>query len=258
MRIIKRIFLALLIVVLVFVGYVFIAMKADVPESRLTLPAPLQGAPSDPRPVLIFGATRNTGLELAKLLHERGESVVAFVRETSDLSGLESLDAETLVGDAMDLPSVRAAVASRPFRAIVTTVGCLPCDPPVDFVANRNIFDAAKDAGIQKVLMVSTIGAGNSRDATPLLSRWIIGKVLPLKTQAEDHLRASIKDYIVIRPGGLSKNEATGTGVLSEDPSTFGFIDRAELARLMLACLDHQTCNGKTLSAIDANKPRFW
>ena len=38
---------------------------------------------------LVFGATRNTGLEIAKILAGRGEAVTAFVRPTSNLENLE-------------------------------------------------------------------------------------------------------------------------------------------------------------------------
>ena len=51
--------------------------------------------------VLIFGATRNTGLEIAKILVGRGEAVTAFVRPTSNLENLEPLDVDYFVGDAL-------------------------------------------------------------------------------------------------------------------------------------------------------------
>ncbi|MBT6962071.1 MAG: hypothetical protein HOA00_13080, partial [Rhodospirillaceae bacterium] len=61
----------------------FIALMAAVITAMPTMAA--EG-------VLIFGATRNTGLEIAKILVARGEPVTAFVRPTSNLENLESLD----------------------------------------------------------------------------------------------------------------------------------------------------------------------
>ena len=117
----------------------------------------LQGTPPavDAPPVLIFGATRNTGLEVARRLDARGEAFVAFVRPTSDRSELEKLNAAFVVGDAMDMASVQAAISSQPFRAIVSTIGCLSCDPPPDFIGNRNIIDAAVEAGVPRMVLIT-------------------------------------------------------------------------------------------------------
>ena len=52
--------------------------------------------------VLMFGATRNTGLETAKLLVGRGDAVTAFVRQTSDVAALEELGVSLVLGDALD------------------------------------------------------------------------------------------------------------------------------------------------------------
>ncbi|MEM6937795.1 MAG: SDR family oxidoreductase [Pseudomonadota bacterium] len=254
---IKKILLLLLLAILAGAAYLYSSMLANIPESRLQL-QPAQMVASSEAPVLLFGATRNTGLELAKKLHARGEKVVAFVRPTSDRSALEALDAEFLEGDAMDEASVMAAAQSQPFRAVVTTVGCLKCVPPVDFTGNRHIIDAAKTAGIDRVLLVTTIGAGDSVDVLPLPSKQILKEILPLKTQAEDHLRASGLNHIIIRPGGLLSGQASGSGMLSDAPEAFGYIDRSDLAGLMLACLDSSACDGKTLAAIDSERKTYW
>ena len=255
MRIVKRILATLLALVLALVGFVYFSLRADIPDDGLVLSAP---AAASQAPVLIFGATRNTGLEFARLLEARGERIIAFVRPSSDRSQLEGLNAEFLVGDAMDMDSVVAAVSSEPFRAVVSTVGCFSCEPPVDFVANRNIADAAEAAGVPRMLLVTTIGSGDSYDSVPLLSRFFLGGVLPLKTQAEDHLKSANMEHIIIRPGGLGTDPATGTGMLSENPETFGFINRTDLAQLMVACLDGDACVGKTLAAVDKNKSTPW
>ena len=60
---------------------------------------------------------------------------------------------------------------------------------------------------------------------------------------------ASGLEFTIIRPGGLRHGPATGQGYLSENPETFGYIDRAELAQLMVASLDDDRTIGKTFSA---------
>ena len=208
--------------------------------------------------VLIFGATRNTGLELAKLLTARGDKVTAFVRPSSDLSGLEPLTVDYVKGDAMDLDTVQAAFDGVQYDAIVTTLSCYGCDNPPDYEGNKNVIDAAKAAGVKRLILITSVGAGDSADTPPFIVRWFLRKILPLKTQAEDHLLASGLDYTIIRPGGLKSEEPTGGAYLSEDRETMGIITRADLAQLIVDCLDDPATAGKIYAAVDKNMSWPW
>ena len=55
-----KILLGLVAVLAGIVLYLFLDLRAVAPESTYDLP-PVAAASPDPRPVLIFGATRNTG-----------------------------------------------------------------------------------------------------------------------------------------------------------------------------------------------------
>jgi nucleoside-diphosphate-sugar epimerase len=229
----------------------YLSLQAKPPSSYFELQGtpPAAGAP----PVLIFGATRGTGLEVAKLLSERGEDFVAFVRPTSDRTELEKLNAAFVVGDATNMDEVQTAVSSQPFRAIVSTIGCLSCDPPPDFIGNRNITDAAVAAGVPRMILITSLGAGDSKDAAPFASRLFLREILPLKEQAEEHLKASGLAYTIIRPGGLLQPDApvTGQGYLSEDRMAFGFMTRPDLAEQIVGALDDERTIGKTFAAAD-------
>ncbi len=69
-----------------------------------------------PAGILLFGATRGTGLAAAGLLAERGEPITAFVRPDSDMESLTALGANLVVGNVLDAPSVEVAFASGTFR----------------------------------------------------------------------------------------------------------------------------------------------
>ena len=75
--------------------------------------------------------------------------------------------------------------------------------------------------------------------------------MLPLKTQAEDHLKSLALDYTIIRPGGLKTAMPTGRAILSEDHTASGIITRIDLAGLIVASIDDPRTIGKTFSAID-------
>jgi nucleoside-diphosphate-sugar epimerase len=176
--------------------------------------------------------------------------VTAFVRPTSDRSALEALGAQFVVGDALDGESVRAAFSERAYSAVVTTLGCNFCDAPPDYDGNRNVFDAAEEAGVLRVIFISSIGAGNSNEAMPWFARFVLKGNLKRKTQAEEHLHAGGLDYTIIRPGNLQEGEATGESMLSEDPSTSGVIRRSDLAAHIVDALDNDATIRKVYAAV--------
>ncbi len=238
------------LIVLLFV-FLWFDMQPNIPDEGFDLRSPTL---TGDKHVLIFGATRNTGYEVAEDLMARGDKVTAFVRESSDRSLLEGLGVDFVVGDALDAASVQAAFNAGEYDAVLTTMGAISAPVPPDYEGNANVFDAAVASGVSRVIMVSTVGAGDSYEASPRISRLFLSKVMPLKTQAEDHLVASGLDYTIIRPGGLPPGIGTGNGILSEDRSTMGFIARPDLARLIVAALDDDRTIGKTFAAVDPSQ----
>jgi uncharacterized protein YbjT (DUF2867 family) len=234
---------------------IFFTLKPTLPEQSFELVAPEF---TGDKHVLVFGATGNLGVEIVQDLTARGDKVTAFVRSSSDRSAIAPLGVDFVVGDVMDSASVLAAFQAGEYDAVITTIGAAR-EANVDYQGNANIFNAAKQAGVSRVIMISTIGAGDSAQAAPLISRIALASVLPQKTRAEDELRASGLDYTIMRPGGLPPGIIeTGGGLLSEDIRTMGFIKRPDLARLVVGVLDDDRTIGKTFTVIDPSIPRPW
>lgn len=256
-RVLKFLLGVVVLLALLAGGFALI-VRATLPATTFDL-APLAAGDPEAPPVLLFGATRGTGLHVARQLRARGDKVTAFVRPGSDRSGLEPLGVQFVTGDALDMPAVRAAFAAGPYRAVVSTIGCFKCEQPPDYIANRNIAAGAREAGVQRMVLVTSIGVGDSRDAIPWVSKVFLGSVLPLKEQAEIMLIDSGLDYTIIRPGGLTRADApTGHGVLTEDRRAFGFISRPDLAQLILRCLDDQDTIGHVFAALDPRRKFLW
>ena len=207
-------------------------------------------------PVLVFGGTRGTGLEIVRQLRERGENVTVAVRRTSNTAELQKIGVNTVIADALDPDTVQAAMNSASFAAVVSTLGTTrgEQDKRPDYLGNRNVIDAAKAAGVRRFVFITVIGTGNSYDAAPRPSRRFLEEVIALKSKAEDHLRASGLDYTIIRPGGLGDVPATGTAVLVDDPAAFSFIGRIDLANLAVQSLGDPATIGKTYSAYDPSR----
>ena len=201
--------------------------------------------------IFLAGASRGVGREIAKCLTQQKLKVKALLRTEAARAELEAMGIEVVLGDALNVADVERAMLG-PISAVISTIGGLPKDGErADFLGNKNLIDLAVKAGVQKFILVSSIGSGNSAAAIPPSALATLAPVLAEKEQAEKHLIESGLTYTVIRPGGLKSEPATGNGVLTEDPRIAGTIHRADVAQLICRCLNYDRANNKILSAVD-------
>ncbi|MBV9388749.1 MAG: SDR family oxidoreductase [Chroococcidiopsidaceae cyanobacterium CP_BM_ER_R8_30] len=203
--------------------------------------------------IFLAGASRGVGREIACCLREQQLKVKALLRTEAARAELEAMGIKVVIGDALNVGDVeRAMLGDEPIRAVISTIGGLPKDGErADYLGNKNLIDAAVKAGVEKLILVSSIGSGNSAIALPPQALSALGAVLAEKEKAEQHLIASGLTYTIIRPGGLKSEPATGNGVLTEDPRVAGTIHRADVAHLVCLCLDSERAHNKILSAAD-------
>lgn len=202
--------------------------------------------------ILIFGGTRGTGFQVARLLRESGDAVSVLVRDASDASELEATGATIIRGNALDADAVDAAFASGEFRASVNTLGGKRGElPRPDIEGTRQIIRGAKQAAVRRVLMVTAIGAGDSQSAVAPKVLEVLGEVLDMKTAAENYLQDSGLDYTILRPGGMTNDPASGTAIKTEDHNRMGVINRMDLAALVVECIDDDTTLGKIYHTVD-------
>jgi uncharacterized protein YbjT (DUF2867 family) len=275
----KRILGGLALLLVGFALWVVLSMSgAFHTPASLHEPAAFTGVPG---PVLVVGATQNTGLAVVQELRRRGQPVVASIRATSNTTALDALGVEKVVFDAMNERQVQEAIAPGRYSAVVSTIGTsardlparrsllrqlvegrLKVDPAIrpDYVGNRHIMEAAKTAGVRRFVLVTVIGTGDSANTVPSLARRGLADIIPLKDKAEAHLRTSGLDYTIIRPGGLGRSDlaATGTAQLTTDPASFSYISRADLARLVADALGDPTTIGKVYTAWDRSRLNLW
>ena len=248
LKILGGLLAAVVVLIVALVAFAFISLRPTLPETEFVLQAP---EAVGQKHVIVFGATGKLGKEIVQDLVAQGDKVTAFVRATSDLTPLEPLGVEFAAGDVLELATVEAAFQTADFDAAITTIAAMGV-PGLDYQGNVNVAKAAEQAGVDRVIMVSTIGAGDSYDAAPFLSRMALAEILPQKTDAEDYIKESGLAYTILRPGGLPMGIVpTGRGVLSEENTTMGFIKRPDLARLIVGVLYDDATIGKTLAAVD-------
>ena len=143
-----------------------------------------------------------------------------------------------------------------------------PDSPLVDYVGNANVIEASGILGIPRMILVTSVGCGNSREAMEGRvaeegsngedsNEGKVGKrlerVLKEKTRAERLLERYYTNglWTIVRPGGLTRDEGTNTGVATEDnTAAAGRIGRAEVARVVVDLLRSGRSVRKVLSVV--------
>ena len=139
--------------------------------------------------------------------------------------------------------------------AVITTLGGSTGDDDkrVDYEGNSNVIEAAGILGVTRLILVTSIGCGTSKEAAPPAVFEVLKDVLAAKERAEKLL---IKYYTnmnwtIIRPGGLKSEPMTGKAILTEDAKALGSIHRQDVADLVVKALTSSRTERKVLSAID-------
>ncbi len=208
--------------------------------------------------VLVFGGTGQLGAYHVRLLVERGEDVAVFVRPTSDRSRLKGLNVTYVTGDLLDRESVMDALAqTTPRVAFDTTANNAGNDGDFYDDAAANILAAAKQSGVDHLILHSSVGVRESAQYFPQYGNLMELPNIQAKARAEEYYEASGLTYTIIRHGSLPVEPAaaTGRGRLTDRRDVLGRITRADLSRLAVDCMEQPRCTGKIFHAIDDDLP---
>jgi len=114
----------------------------------------------------------------------------------------------------------------------------------VDQEGAKRLIDAAKAAGLEKFVMLSSMGADNP----------VVGKdledYLRAKQNADNHLKASALNYSIVRPGALTDDDGTGKIELKEKLEKLGSISRADVAKTLVEVLDNKLKKNKVFEIL--------
>ena len=123
--------------------------------------------------ILLTGATGFIGSVIARQLRNRGDEVVAYVRDPAKAEGLRDMGCDIVEGSLVDEAQVQTALAGIDaviHAAGMYEVGIQPEDRRAMYEANvtgtETVLDAALAAGTDRIVYVSTLGAaGNTHGA---------------------------------------------------------------------------------------------
>ena len=185
--------------------------------------------------VLVTGSTGFIGAAVARCLLERGVEARVLVRRDSDLGNLQGLKVEQTYGDLRDVASLRQALTGcRQLYHVAAHYALWAPAPQIFYDINvtgtRNLMEAARDAGVERIVYTSTIGAiglppggGLGTEETPVSLAQMSGHYKRSKFLAEQEVtrmaRAGLPVVIVnsSAPVGARDIKPTPTGQVIVD-----------------------------------------
>jgi uncharacterized protein YbjT (DUF2867 family) len=203
--------------------------------------------------IAIAGGHGKIAMILGRLLAERGDTARGLIRKADQADDLRAEGIEPVVCDLEGDGDAAAAV--RGADAVVFAAGAGPGSgdarkKTVDRDGAVKLVEAAKAEGISRYLIVSSMGA----DKPPADGSHGFGAYLQAKFEADEAVRASGLDYTIVRPGGLTDDPGTGLVTIAEHTDR-GQIPRADVAAVLLACLDTPSTIGQSFDVISGDTP---
>lgn len=211
-------------------------------------------AGNDPSPlVVVAGATGKTGRLTLGAAGAKGYRLRALARDPERARQEIGDSFEWVRADVRDADSLRLALqgATYVICAIGATERSGPNSPEfVDYGGVRNLTDAAREAGVRHLVLVSSVGVdGGGGVFSWILNTLIMPGILDWKAKGEDHLRSSGVPYTILRPGGLTDDEGGKIGIRIAPRGLLGggTIARADVAAVAVHVLGRTDAVGRTL-----------
>jgi uncharacterized protein YbjT (DUF2867 family) len=203
--------------------------------------------------VAIAGGHGKIGLELGAMLVERGDRVRGLIRNPEQSDDLREAGIEPVVCDLEGEDDVAAAV--RGADAVVFAAGAGPGSGAerkrtMDLGGALKLIEAARAEGIDRYLMISSMGAGNP----PAEGGGVFGEYLRAKAEADRALAASGLAFTIVRPGSLTDDPPTGL-VRIGDQLPRGEVGRADVAAVLAALLAAENAIEKTFELRAGDTP---
>jgi NADH dehydrogenase len=202
--------------------------------------------------ILVAGGTGLLGAQVVELLRRRDLEVRVLTRDRSRASRLVRVGAEVVEGDVRDRAAVRRAVegVQTVVSAIHGFVGPRGVSPAtVDRDGNHNLVQAARDAGVEHVVLLSVEAAAPDHPMDQMR----------MKYAAEEDLKASGIAFTIIRPTAYMETwcevlgrplpQTGATKVFGRGQNPVNFVAASDVARLVELAVVDPGLRGETIGA---------
>lgn len=210
--------------------------------------------------VVIAGGHGQIALRLGRLLTGRGDEAVGLIRNPEHEDDLRGQGIEPILVDLEAATVDDLVLALEDADATVFAAGAGPGSgtarkDTVDRGAAVLLADAAVQAGVRRLVLISSMGVESVRDgATPEGVDEVFLAYLRAKLAAEEYIGALDLDATTVRPGRLTDERGTGRVTLGPRVER-GDIARDDVASVVLALLDTPETAGAVLEVVGGDTP---
>jgi putative NADH-flavin reductase len=182
----------------------------------------------------LFGATGGTGEQIVRQALKAGHSLRLLVRDPAKLKSQDPR-LTVITGNVLTPADVNETLTGA--DAVICTLGNTRNNPE-QVVSNgtRNIISAMQLNAIRRLIVVSSLGVGDSKDQVPFFFKVVAATFLrKVMRDKEALVRTSGLDWTLVRPGGLTDGPRTGAYQFGVDPTIrAGQVSRADVADFVL------------------------
>ena len=204
--------------------------------------------------VVIAGAHGQVARRLARLLGGRGDRVRGLVRNPDHAADLRADGSEPVVCDLETAAPAEIAAALAEADAVVFAAGAGPGSGAarkwtVDRDAAVKLLDAARTAGVERYVMVSSVGAERPPDGDDVFSVY-----LRAKAEADRALVESDRAWTIVRPGRLTDEPGAGRVRIQVEPVR-AEVSRDDVAAVLAAVLHEPRSARRVLYVVGGEDP---
>jgi nucleoside-diphosphate-sugar epimerase len=166
---------------------------------------------------LITGATGHLGVNLVRELVKQGEDIKVFIHNTKGSAVLKGLEIEQVEGDIRDISSIKKALQGcDKVYHLAAFVSIRSGDRSklfdINVLGTRRLMVAAREAGVQKVVHCSSLGAVGTNPNGPSDEQWSVSPYEETtdyeisKTFAESEVYKEIAKglpAVIVNPSGI-------------------------------------------------------
>lgn len=203
--------------------------------------------------ITIIGASRGIGKEILLQSLKARHAVTVLARHPDKIE-IKDEKLNIIKGDFLDYNSVSESVKNA--DVVVVSVGAMPTRKTVNLFSQgtKHLLDVIKKENLHPLIIAVTgIGAGDSRGHGGFFYNKIFQPLL-LKTMYEDKdrqeqmLMSEYDNWIIVRPGMLTKGNKTGKYKAVNNLAGIkgGKISRADVAHFILAQTENPAYLRKT------------
>jgi uncharacterized protein YbjT (DUF2867 family) len=204
--------------------------------------------------VAIAGGHGKIARRLTRLLAAHGDRVRSLIRNPAHADDVRADGAEPVVCDLEQTTPAELANAIRAAEATVFAAGAGPGSGAerkwtVDRDGALKLLEAARSAGVDRYVMISSVGAEAPPDGDDVFSMY-----LRAKAQADRALQDSDRSWTIVRPGRLLDDPGTGRVRVALEPLR-GSVPRDDVAEVLHVVLHEPRSVRRTLYVTGGDDP---